>query len=53
MIADTRQIPTPVCDPPELDKGETPTSDPAYKQAVVPGGIPIVPRRLLKLFHLA
>ena len=24
-----------------------------YKQAIVPGGLPILPRRLLKLLHLA
>ncbi len=27
--------------------------EPVYKQAIVPGGIPVVPKWLLKLLHLA
>jgi hypothetical protein len=52
-MSGTQSIHTPIHEPVKTDDGEMPARGPAYKQAIVPGGIPVVPKWLLKLLHLA
>jgi hypothetical protein len=53
MSRGTQPTQTPIHQSVKTDEDETLVREPAYKQAIVPGGIPILPRRLLKLLHLA
>jgi hypothetical protein len=53
MSSGTQSTHAPVHEPVKTGDGEMPTGEPAYKQAIVPGGIPVVPKWLMKLLHLA
>jgi hypothetical protein len=53
MSSETRSTHTQVHQPVKTGDGEMLAGEPAYKQRIVPGGIPVVPKWLMKLLHLA
>jgi hypothetical protein len=53
MSGGTQPSSSPVHGSVKAGEDEMLVREPAYKQAIVPGGIPVVPKWLMKLLHLA
>ena len=53
MSSETQSTHAPVHEPVKMGDDEMPARGSAHKQAIVPGGIPVVPKWLMKLLHLA
>jgi hypothetical protein len=53
MSAGTQATHAQIQEPVKTDEGETPARELTFKQAIVPGGIPVVPKWLMRLLHLA
>jgi hypothetical protein len=53
MSGGTQSTHAPIHEPTKTGDDGMLAGEPTYKQAIVPGGIPVVPKWLLKRLHLA